>query len=142
VIRVASVEDASAISELLAQLGYPSSTTQVERRIRDTVASTEGIVFVAAAGSQVIGLLSLHCIPLFHAEGSLARITSLIVAPEHRRSGVGRALIAAAEEFAWTHNCIRVEVTSGDHRVDAHAFYEDLDYQRDSRRFIKHRRHA
>ncbi|PYO92644.1 MAG: hypothetical protein DMD58_01460 [Gemmatimonadetes bacterium] len=49
------------------------------------------------------------------------------------------ALVAAAEAFAWQRDCRRVEVTSGDHREDAHTFYRALGYEMDERRFIKHR---
>jgi hypothetical protein len=41
------------------------------------------------------------------------------------------------EKTTWAHGCIRVEVTSGDHRPDAHAFYERMGYKSDCRRFIK-----
>ena len=122
--------------------GHPSSVTQVKRRISESLASTATAVFVAESTHRPIGILSFHCIPLFHADGSLGRITSLVVAPEYRHRGIGRLLIAAAEEFAWTSGCLRVEVTSGDHRTDAHAFYEHLGYQLDCRRFIKHGRNA
>jgi GNAT superfamily N-acetyltransferase len=48
-------------------------------------------------------------------------------------------LVAEAEEFAWNNGCSRIEITSGDHRPDAHAFYEAIGYFQDCRRFIKER---
>jgi GNAT superfamily N-acetyltransferase len=138
VIRRARSADAPAVAELMAALGYPSPVMSVERRIADCVASRDTAVFVAESGDWIVGVLSFHCIPLFHADGSLGRITSLVVAPDHRQRGVGRLLVAAAEDFARTHACARIEVTSGDHRPDAHAFYEHLGYQLDCRRFVKH----
>ena len=51
----------------------------------------------------------------------------------------GRRLVAEAEEFAWNNGCARIEITSGDHRPDAHAFYEAIGYFQDSRRFVKKR---
>jgi predicted N-acetyltransferase YhbS len=137
-IRRAQRSDASSVAELLTALGYPSSAAQVERRIAESLTSTDTAVFVAESGECAVGLLSFHCIPLFHADGFLGRITSLIVAPKYRERGIGRLLVATAEDFARTHNCIRVEVTSGDHRPDAHIFYERLGYKVDCRRFIKH----
>jgi len=113
---------------------------QVERRITNGLTAVDSPVFVAESALRVVGLLSFHCIPLFHADGSLGRITSMVVAPAWRGRGIGRLLVAVAEEFAWTRGCSRVEVTSGDHRSDAHAFYEQIGYQLDCRRFIKYAR--
>lgn len=136
-IRGARSGDAPAVAELLTALGYPSLVGPVERRIAHCAASADTTVFVAEFMNRIAGVLSVHCIPLLHAQGSLGRITSLVVAPDYRQRGVGRLLVAAAEEFCRTHGCDRLEVTSGDHRPGAHAFYKHLGYQHDCRRFIK-----
>lgn len=138
VIRNAQQGDAPAVAELLRALGYASSAAQVERRIVASTASADTVVLVAEWSQRVVAVLSFHCIPLFHADGSLGRITSLVVAPGCRQRGIGRLLVAAADEFCRAHGCLRFEVTSGDHRPDAHAFYEHLGYQVDCRRFVKH----
>jgi GNAT superfamily N-acetyltransferase len=54
-------------------------------------------------------------------------------------SRLGRRLVAEPEEFAWNNGCARIEITSGDHRPDAHGFYEAIGYFQDCRRFIKKR---
>ena len=138
VIRCAQCSDASSVAELLTALGYPSSVAQVERRLAEHLTSAHSAVFVAESDRRAVGCLSFHCIPMFHEDGFLGRITSLVVAPEYRAHGIGRRLVVAAEDFARTHGCLRVEVTSGDHRLAAHAFYEHLGYRCDCRRFIKH----
>lgn len=142
VIRRAQCDDALVVAGLLAALGFPSSVAQIERRIALSAASADTSVILAESAQGVIGLLFFDCIPLFHADGRLGRITSPVVAPASRQRGIGRSLVAAAEEFAWAQGCIRVEVTSGDHRPDTHTFYEHLGYQLDGRRFIKHGRNA
>jgi GNAT superfamily N-acetyltransferase len=139
-IRDAQRDDAPAVAELLTALGYPSPVAHVAQRIVDCAASGNTAVFVAESAQRIVGVASFHCIPLFHADGFLGRITSLVVSPGYRQRGIGRLLVAAAEKFAWARGCSRIEVTSGDHRPDAHAFYEHLGYQLDCRRFIKHDR--
>lgn len=138
VARIARADDASSIAGLLTALGYPSPVARIERRIADSAASVDTVVFVAVSAQCVVGVISFHCIPLFHADGALGRITSLVVDPGHRQCGIGRLLVEAAEEFGRVQGCIRFEVTSGDHRPEAHAFYEHLGYQLNCRRFIKH----
>jgi GNAT superfamily N-acetyltransferase len=142
IIRFAQSDDAPAVAKLLTALGYPSPVEHIERRIAGSAASIDTAVYVAESVQCVVGVISFHCIPLFHADGALGRITSLVVDPGHRQRGIGRLLVAAAEEFGRAHGCSRIEVTSGDRRPEAHAFYEHLGYQLDCRRFIKHTREA
>ena len=137
VIRDSRSDDAPSIAELLDSLGYPSPIADVERRIAAGMDSAGTAIFVAESSSRIVGAISFHCIPLFHANGFLGRITSLVVALDFRQRGIGHSLVLAAEKFAWTHGCTRIEVTSGDHRPDAHAFYEHIGYRCDCRRFIK-----
>lgn len=138
-VRTAVPGDAAAVAGLLEDLGYPSHLEHARDAIARLAFTDNDRVFVAEYGTQVAGVVSVHRIPLLHAPGYLARITALVVAPPLRGSGVGRVLMAAAEKFAWASDCIRIEVTSGDHRPEAHTFYERLGYQVDERRFIKRR---
>lgn len=97
-------------------------------------------VFIASSegGTRLLGVISAHLLRLFHAPGLLGRITSLAVRPEARGTGVGRALLTSAGEWAWAAGAVRMEVTSGDHRPEAHAFYQAIGYALDERRFIKY----
>src|SRR5438045_8374752 len=142
-VRRAEAEDAPAIAVCLAALGYGTSTTLVAEKLSALMGSSSDTVLVAEDPTTgIVGVVSVHLVPLFHAAGNLARLTALAVGPGHQRKGVGRALVVAAEAFAWQRDCRRVEVTSGDHREDAHTFYRALGYEMDERRFIKHRSSA
>ena len=142
-VRRPEVEDAAAIAVCLAALGYDTSATLVAEKLSTLMGSSSDRVLVAEDPTNgIVGVVSIHLLPLFHAAGNLARLTALAVAAGHQRKGVGRALVAAAEAFAWEHDCGRVEVTTGDHREDAHRFYHALGYEMDERRFIKHRSSA
>jgi GNAT superfamily N-acetyltransferase len=142
-VRRAELEDAAAIAVCLAALGYATPATLVAEKLSILMSSSSDAVLVADnPANGIVGVVSVDLVPLFHAAGNLARLTTLAVAPDHQRKGVGRALVAGAEAFAWERDCRRVEVTSGDHREDAHTFYRDLGYDMDERRFIKHRSSA
>ena len=138
-VRRASVDDAAQIALCLAELGYRTPSPVVADRLRQFATSATDAVFVAVGNPEtpVAGVISVHLLPLFHTSGYLARITSLVVLTRVQRHGIGLALVKAAEAFAWEHACQRIEVTSGDHRPDAHAFYQRIGYALDERRFIK-----
>ena len=138
-IREATTADAPGLVPVLSSLGYPASEEFLQSKLHELSGGTDDHVLVATLDGQLVGVLSFHRIPLFHAGGYAGRITLLAVLPLARRSGVGRGLVSAAEQFGWTHDCARIEVTSGDHRAGAHAFYVRVGYQADERRFLKHR---
>lgn len=122
-IRVASLQDADAIAVLMTQLGYETSADRIAGKLSAFERNQGDEVFVALDNHyRVIGCMSLHVLELFHSEGCLGRITSLVVHNDVRRRGVGTALIEAAERFFEAAGCIRVEVTSGDQRLFAHLF--------------------
>ena len=58
----------------------------------------------ATAGGAIVGALNLRI------AASLAHVEALYVLPEHRGSGVGRALLARCEEIANYYNCHKVSV--------------------------------
>jgi len=139
VIRKAIANDAAQIAALLGELGYPASAQSVKNRLINLSSNNGDVVFVADYGGEITGFLSLHVIPLLHIDGRWGRITALSVGSRFRRHGVGRRLVSAAENFAWENGCVRIEVTSGNQRSDAHAFYKAAGYGLDdhSHRFLK-----
>jgi GNAT superfamily N-acetyltransferase len=138
-VRAAGVEDAVEITECLAELGYHTTVAAVAANLAGTVACQTGAVLVAtdSMDGRVLGVASVHLIPLFHASGYLARLTSLAIRHTAQRQGVGTSLIEAVTAYARQAQCRRLEVTSGDHRPEAHEFYLTRGFHVDERRFLK-----
>lgn len=136
-VRQAGPGDETALARLLGVLGYPAVLEQVKERC-GVCSGPFSRVYVAVLEQGVAGFLSFHAIPLFHEPGMLGRITAMAIDPAFQRQGVGRTLVAAAEAFAASCGCERMEVTSSDRREkDAHVFYRALGYESDCRRFLK-----
>ena len=136
-IRDAIIEDASAIAALLGELGYPSQPEGVRARLARLLARDGSRVFVAERAAKVLGVLALHRMAVLTSLSDIAMIIALVVTERERRAGVGRLLIARAEEEARAWQCGRIMVTSAEHRADAHAFYQHLGYEYTGRRFAK-----
>lgn len=135
-VRTAKATDAATISALMAQLGYSASFDVIQEKLATLACSPDEAVFVAIQGDEVIGCISAHAHELFHVPGRLGRITSLVIDVEARGSGIGRALINRVTSFFRERGCVRIEVTSGNHRSEAHAFYRAVGFVEDERRFI------
>ncbi len=137
--RIANPGDSAGIAELLGQLGYPSPVSDVEDRLARLTALESERVITAERDGEVLGVVCVHLTPRLHAPGNLGRITALVVANEERGKGIGRRLVREAESWAWSHECSGMELTSGDHRPDAHRFYEACGYGCEAKRFVKQR---
>jgi GNAT superfamily N-acetyltransferase len=140
-VRPADENDTKAVEELLAQLGYSQpGHGAIADRIRAFDQDPSCAVFVAEADSEVVGVIAVHVCPFFEHAGSWARIVALVVSDRSRSHGIGTELVAAAESFAAGRGCLRMEVTSSDHRTAAHAFYRRrgyVDQEGTSSRFLR-----
>jgi N-acetylglutamate synthase-like GNAT family acetyltransferase len=135
--RAADVRDAPRLVSLMRELGYQVTPDLMAEKLRALMTSASDKIMVATADDALIGCVGCHVLELLHAPGRLGRITALVVASTHQRQGAGAGLVAAAEAFFRSLGCVRVEVTSGNHRAGAHAFYTSLGFSESNTRFIK-----
>ena len=138
-IRAAVASDAPKIADLLGELGYSVHPSFILERLTQLQARPDACILVAEQAESVIGFVTVHLFPLFHADVWTGRITALVVSAHHRRRGIGRLLLDAAEAFAWQQRCTRVEVTSGGTHEPAPQFYESNGYERLDQHLVKMR---
>ena len=136
-IRVATTEDSGQISLLVREPGYATSPQQSYQKLTDIRDSKTDRVLVTVPDEELLGCISLHAIPLFHAEGNLGRITALVVSEQQRGQGIGHALILQSRQWFEAAHCMRSEVTSDDKRERAHRFYEQHGYARQGQRLLQ-----
>ena len=134
-LRAATAAHAETIASLLGELGYPAAPEAVRHRLQHLQSTGSDHVLVAAADSDLLGVVSLHWTSMLHLDAPVARITSLVVREHARGHGVGRALVEAAADLARAAGCSQLELTTGLQREDAHAFYAKLGFVKSAYRF-------
>jgi len=136
-IRPAEERDAAELAELMTQLGYPTSPEEMANRMRHIFRDRSFATFVAVENDDVLGMIGLCISPSYEHNARNGRIIALSVEKRSRRHGIGRKLVAFAEDFFTREKVGRIAVRSHIRREDAHKFYESLGYERTGLRFIK-----
>jgi GNAT superfamily N-acetyltransferase len=135
-IRVATDADAPAMASLLAYLGYPADPADLPERLRRMRAAGDDAL-VAEMDGAAVGLATVHARAVLHVARPVAQLTALVVPPEMRGRGVGRALVAQAERWGRERGADRLVVTTALHRADAPLFYEALGFEHTGRRYVR-----
>ena len=137
-IRVAAPSDAPTLCELLEQLGYPATESEIPARLAALASFPNAAAFVATNGfGEVVGLVTAHLFPSVHDNDPVAWLTTLVVLEDAREAGIGSALVRHVERWAAQKGARRISVTSGIQRKTTHEFYEKRDYNNTGLRFTK-----
>jgi GNAT superfamily N-acetyltransferase len=126
-IRPARLSDAGAIAALTIQLGYTVEPSIVADRLSRVLARRDQQFLVADHDSRPVGWIHM-VISEYVESGAVVVIGGLVVDREHRKQGIGRRLLADAEEWATQNGCAIVRLWSSAMRTEAHAFYQHVGY--------------
>jgi GNAT superfamily N-acetyltransferase len=135
-VRAATDVDARALAPLLAHLGYPADAAELPERLARLRASGDD-AFVAVQDGAVVGLATVHARAVLHDARPVAQLTALVVSPDIRGRGVGRALVTEVERWSRARGANRLVVTTALHRADAPLFYERLGFEHTGRRYVR-----
>lgn len=136
-LRRATPSDAAGVARLLAELGYECAVADAAERIRAMAAEGRQSLIVADLHGELCGLVALDVMYFLPLGCNTCRITALVVGEGFRQFGVGRALLREAEHLARQRGAARIEVTTAEHRHEAHDFYRACGYAESSRRFVR-----
>ncbi|MBY0217758.1 GNAT family N-acetyltransferase [Paenibacillus illinoisensis] len=94
-------------------------------------------IFVALFSNHLVGFISIvHALAVGSANGYL-HITGLAVHNDFQRHKVGTELLRYTENYAKKSGISSIILCTGMKRTDAHAFYENNGYDKDSYCFDK-----
>lgn len=120
---------------------FRAGQAPAEARVREAMASSQQLLLVAQRDGQVVGLLRAKVERIddlgFLAGLACLKVSELGVAPAARRSGAGKALMAAAEAWACQQGLDEVRLSVWLKNAGAMAFYDRAGYRAASLTRIK-----
>jgi predicted N-acetyltransferase YhbS len=129
-IRPMRPSDSERVADLATQLGYPSTTDEIEHRLAEVGENPRAAALVAVDVTEtVVGWIQVERTPSLAVSDS-ALIGGLVVDEHHRSGRIGAALLEAGERWARDHGARTITVSSRVAREGAHRFYEREGYER------------
>jgi GNAT superfamily N-acetyltransferase len=98
-------------------------------------------VIVADSAGVLVSSCTLVIIPnLTRGVRPYGLIENVVTHADHRRTGLGRAVLSAALNAAWEADCYKVMLATGSRREETLRFYEGAGFERGGKTFFQVRR--
>jgi aminoglycoside 6'-N-acetyltransferase I len=135
-IRSATSADALGLCEVLGAAGYPISPRDMAERL-DAIRHEPGAALIAVEWGPPSGFVVLHWYRTLEADQPTAQITTLLVAPDDRRRGIGRILLKAAARTARVAGCGTLELLAPPEQQPLQAFCRATGFSEGGSRFLR-----
>jgi aminoglycoside 6'-N-acetyltransferase I len=135
-IRAATSADGQGLCDLLRAAGQHMSPHASAARL-DAMRNQPGAALIAADWGPPIGLVALHWYQTLQADQPTAQITTLLVAPDERRRGIGRLLVKAAAQAARVAGCGTLEILGAPEQPGLVEFCSASGFIDVGRRFVR-----
>ena len=135
-VKEATLADASAVAALFDayRIYYEQSSdlAGAEHFIAERLRNRESVIYLALDEGRPVGFTQLY--PFFTSVGMKRAwvLNDLYVSEDYRNRGVGRALIAAAQDLARSTSAKWIMLQTYTSNVNAQALYEKLGFEKDT----------
>jgi N-acetylglutamate synthase-like GNAT family acetyltransferase len=90
IIREASASDIGALTDLMIQLGYPSTFENMKTRFSKIEQHPDYQTLIAVYDDKIIGMIGLSKSYFYEKDGFYIRILALVVDSNYRNKGIGK----------------------------------------------------
>ena len=138
-VRRATTADVDALAPLFDRYRQfymqPADLERAAQFVAQRLHNGESVVFLALAGPVAVGFCQLYPTFCSVTAAPILVLYDLFVAPGGRQSGVGRALMRAAQDYALGVGAARMDLSTAKTNLAAQALYESEGWQRDQEFF-------
>src|ERR671910_1634725 len=132
-VREANVEDAAEIcglaSELAETVGDEAPTEKAIRaRLEELLDEPRALVLVAENEAGIVGGVSFWIKPDLAHGDTVVEVPMLVVAEDHRRTGIGKLLMEEVRNVASDNGASQIELVATSANVAAREFYRSLGF--------------
>ena len=132
-VREATTDDAADIHKLARELAAtvgddPPVEEAVRARLEELLEASRTRVLVVEYESGVVGAASFWIKPDLAHGDTVVEMPMLVVAEDHRRTGVGRLLMEEVRSIASDNGASQIELVTTSTNVVAREFYRSLGF--------------
>jgi ribosomal protein S18 acetylase RimI-like enzyme len=131
--------DLVSLTDLMTDLGSPSSLEDMQKRMDLIESNPYYSTFVATINDKVVGMIGVRLNITYTNNKLKTQISSLVTKKEYQGQGIGRALIKHIEEWSQNKGSDFLYLLSGikEERLKAHEFYKNIGFEITGYRFVK-----
>lgn len=127
-IRLCQLADCQAICKLSSsEMGYDYPEDKTINKLKMLLKSEKDRIFVATTHEEVIGYVHASDYDVIYAP-HMKNIMGIAVSSAYKKNGIGKALLAAVEEWGKETGACGIRLVSGATRTAAHEFYRHCGY--------------
>jgi ribosomal protein S18 acetylase RimI-like enzyme len=131
--RDATTEDAAGIHGLARELAEtvgdkPPTEEAIRARLEELLDEPRARVLIAENEAGIVGGVSFWIKPDLAHGDAVVEVPMLVVAEDHRRSGVGKLLMEEVRSVASDNGASQIELVAARSNVTAREFYRSLGY--------------
>ena len=131
--RDATTRDAAGIHRLALELAEtvgdtPPTEEALRARLGELLDEPRARVLVAEIEAGIVGVVSLWVKPDLAHGDTVVEVPMLVVAEDHRRTGVGKLLMEEVRNVASENSASQIELVATRSNVSAREFYSSLGF--------------